>query len=1067
MTGGKSSSSFELPRFRVRLGSTLALAVAVLLLALVAMELSRRSGNIVTIWLANALVLAVLLGNPVASWPRWIAAGLAGNLAANLVEGYPAGLALALGLCNSIEVILAGGLLRRWGSDRGAVDLSRPAALIAFIAAGGLVAPATSALLASTALRAASEIPLWITFRSWFLADSLGLLSVVPLLAGTRREELDTVRRGSRLPEALVLLALVPATTAAVVLRHDMDWLLLLCPIVLGAAFRLGFFGATFAIALAAASGTVAIAFDTGHPPGSPFSLLDQVELFQLFLLSATLSALPAAALHRAVTASERALNEAQAVGRIGSYSYDVALDRVTTSSVLDEILGASKGTKGGLEEWLELVHPSMRREARADFRGLVAGPGKIDRDYRVIRAADGEERWIHCLGIVEGDPGGSSRRLVGTVQDITDRRRAEGANRTLLERLELAARAAHLGIWDWDIERNELVWDDRTYELHGVTRESFGGDFEAWLACIHPDDRARRREEKRRILESGTGYDTEYRVVWPDGAVRNLKFFAVIVRDEAGRPLRETGVILDVTDRRRAERTLRESEAALREAQSIARVGSFAYEIGPDRWNGTAVLDEIFGIEGGCDGTFAGWLRVVHPSMREEMEIYFRRFVLEQGRFDREYRIVRVRDGVERWVHGLGILELGPDGAPRRLVGTIQDVTERKSDEERLRLASTVFSSSREGFVLTDRDANVQGVNAAFTEITGYGEAEIVGQNMRLLRSGRHEQPFYRDLWHNLLWSGYWQGEIWNRRRDGTLFPEWLSISAVRDESGLVTGFVGVFTDISRLKSTEERLEHVAHHDALTNLPNRTLLSSHLGHAVARNRRKGGTGAVLSLDLDRFKRVNDSLGHAAGEELLAQAAGRLRGRVRESDTIARVGGDEFVVVVEELAAAESAAVVAQDLIEAFHRPFVLEGHGEACVGLSVGISIFPSDGERPELLVQNADAALHSAKARGGDTFCFYSEALTEAARERLALESALRRGLLRNEFLLHYQPLVSLEDGHVEGVEALVRWKGEGGILVLPAGFIQVAEETRLIVPLGEQVEVLPILRPEKAGV
>lgn len=379
---------------------------------------------------------------------------------------------------------------------------------------------------------------------------------------------------------------------------------------------------------------------------------------------------------------------------------------------------------------------------------------------------------------------------------------------------------------------------------------------------------------------------------------------------------------------------------------------------------------------------------------------------------------------------------------------------TRRTQAEESLRLAAKVFESTLEGVVITDGGGNIIAVNRAFRDITGYAESEVLGENPRLLKSGRHEEGFYQHMWSSLLSTGHWQGEIWNRRKNGELYPEWLTISDLRDENGMVANFVGVFADITRVKHSEEKLEHLVHHDALTDLPNRLLLFSYLEHAVGRARRGGSQGAVLFIDLDRFKTVNDSLGHPAGDEILRIVSRRIRERVRDADTLARLGGDEFVVVVEELPRPEAAADVAQDIIQLLDAPITLSGGQEIFLGASIGISLFPGDGLDATSLIQYADAALFQAKESGRGTYRFYTEALTRAANRRLEMEARLRRALERNEFVLHYQPQISVTDGRLIGCEALLRWQPPGDDLISPLFFIPLAEDTGLIRPLGEWV-------------
>lgn len=367
-------------------------------------------------------------------------------------------------------------------------------------------------------------------------------------------------------------------------------------------------------------------------------------------------------------------------------------------------------------------------------------------------------------------------------------------------------------------------------------------------------------------------------------------------------------------------------------------------------------------------------------------------------------------------------------------------------------------FEQSREAILITDAGNRIVAINPAFTELTGYGIAEIIGRNPKILASGHAEPGFYDAMWQALKENGFWQGEIWDKRKDGSTYPKWLSISVIHDASGGIQNYVANFNDISSSKEAADRLAHLAYHDPLTQLPNRLSFEAQLTQSLRICEREGRQLALMVIDLDNFKNINDTLGHHVGDEVLVKVALRLRECIRSSDLVARLGGDEFVVVLPEIEGSLVAARVANKIQQSLADSYLLADHALYATP-SIGISLFPTDGRDTATLLRNADSAMYHAKSAGRNNHQFYASRMNEAAGERLQLEGALRVAIAaisptHSEFSMHFQPQIDAASGRVIALEALLRWQSPTFGSVSPLRFIAIAEETGLIQPLGDWV-------------
>ncbi|VAW94350.1 diguanylate cyclase/phosphodiesterase (GGDEF & EAL domains) with PAS/PAC sensor(s) [hydrothermal vent metagenome] len=770
---------------------------------------------------------------------------------------------------------------------------------------------------------------------------------------------------------------------------------------------------------------------------------------------------------------SHKRLVESQQIAQLGHWDWDLVNETLFWSDEVYRICGLEPGQiKPGYEVFLNFIHPDDREEWKRAVINAMSG-SRYNMDHRIVLS--GEDRYVHGQGQVQLDDTGKPIRMMGTIQDITERKLLESAlniladfhpstglsgyYRTCVESLARVydTRYAFVGLFSGDAQQRittQAVW------ANGEFVSNFEYDLTG-APCTNILDIKKKliSEDVARLFPQDTflgKLEAESYFGAPLLSAEGRKMGMIAVIDI--KPMKITpwtepilGIfaqrISSYIERNRAEKEIKTSEKELR---NIFRDMQDTY----CRTDNNRVIIRLSEsikqlLDYQVDELLGANIEDLYeePAKRQEL---METLDAGEGSIQNFEVALKHRNGSIIWVSINAHYYRDSNGNILGVEDMIRDINQHRQSELQMQKMSSALAQSADMVMITDDKGIIEYINPAFESITGYRFDEAVGSSSNIVRSGEQNLNFYRDMWHTILAGKTYRGVVTNRKKNGDLYYEEKSIAPIKNAQGDIVNFVSTGRDISERMENEKRLSFMAHHDALTELPNRTLFIDRLDQALAHARRYSRKVSVLFIDLDRFKNINDTLGHDAGDQMLAQLADRLGNNIRQHDTVARLGGDEFAVLLNDIETEQDVSQLANMILLNLEQPFEVDGR-ELFITASIGICLFPDDGKDHGTLLKNADIAMYKAKELGKNNYQFYSADMSARAFQRLTMENSLRRALEREEFRLFYQPQIDIETNTITGVEALIRWQHPDLGMVSPNDFIPLLEETGLIDPVG----------------
>lgn len=660
---------------------------------------------------------------------------------------------------------------------------------------------------------------------------------------------------------------------------------------------------------------------------------------------------------------------------------------------------------------------------------------------------------WVIIIALLTLTLLGMSLRL-----GLQNKKTRKSNNNLLVSQQQLTnvLQGSELGYWDWHYQTEKYSVNSLWLSMLGLTPGQVKGDISDFDNLIHPDDKQLVVDIIQAHIKSKTPYLAEFRMKHTDGHWVWIQGAGTVVEyhNLTHEPVRLSGTHQDITLRKQSEEALLASQVLLQTAQKAAKLGSYVTNIGERTWTNDETFNTIFGIDVHFKRTITSLEHIVHPDDRNPLRECIRSSMKKKEPLvSMEYRITRPSDGETAWIAAWGYNEYNQKGRVTKQIGVIQDITKRKLVEEKLALSARVFNETHESIAITDANCLFVDVNPAFSNTTGYDRAEVIGNNPKILSSGRQTPLFYEEMWSTINEQGYWQGEIWNRKKTGEIYASLMSISALYDPIGTVLNYISVSTDVTDSKNQQEKLNLMAHYDVLTGLPNRALFADRFKQSIAHSKRSQHQLAVCFLDLDNFKSINDNHGHEVGDKLLIEVANRITAIIREEDTVSRQGGDEFALLLNDIESSSQCEQTLERIHHSLAKPYVID-YLEHTITATSGVTIYPSDDGDIDTLLRHADQAMYQAKLAGKHRYHLFNPEHDQRTIQKHHQLKEIEDALANNEFQLYYQPKVNMVTGTVFGAEALIRWIHPEKGLIPPLDFLPLIEGTELELEIGDWV-------------